>query len=133
MSRYQTKQKKIIHDFLEKNSNNCFTALDIIEYFKTVNEIIGQATIYRYLNELEIQNKIIRYNGEIGTSSSYQYVNDDCHIHFHLKCIKCNKLIHLECDELNNIEKHIKNEHNFLINGSKTVLYGLCSKCRKEE
>ena len=45
----------------------------------------------------------------------------------------CGRLFHTECAYLNTLSEHIKNEHGFLVDGSKTVLYGLCKTCAKEK
>lgn len=125
--KYNTKQKQSIIDYLKANMEKCLTVFDIKNYFDEKNIEIGQTTIYRCLDELEKNNKIIKYTNDI--SASYQYVEDDCHLHFHLKCTVCLKLIHLDCLELNNLESHIKQEHKFKIDNSKTVIYGICPKC----
>jgi Fur family ferric uptake transcriptional regulator len=46
-----------------------------------------------------------------------------------LKCETCGSLIHVDCDFLNEIEKHLFKTHNFRINTLKTVFYGICKKC----
>jgi Fur family ferric uptake transcriptional regulator len=38
-------------------------------------------------------------------------------------------LIHLDCDLLNTIRRHVMDKHNFEINMLKTVFYGKCEKC----
>ena len=72
-----------------------------------------------------------KYLCEEGKSACFQYVGDseECRLHFHLKCIKCGKLIHLECDYLSDLEKHISEHHKFTVDNTKTVLYGVCEDC----
>ena len=48
---------------------------------------------------------------------------------FHCKCEKCGKLIHLHCEELSQIQDHLRKEHDFQINPMRMVFYGLCSDC----
>ena len=45
------------------------------------------------------------------------------------KCEKCGKLIHLHCDELEEIQTHILKEHRFKMDPMRTVFYGLCENC----
>ncbi|MDD3392523.1 MAG: transcriptional repressor [Bacilli bacterium] len=128
--KYKTKQKELILQFLKENKDKCLTVKEIKTNFDLKQIIIGQTTIYRYLSNLEEQGIISKYINNVDNSSSYQYITDDCHLHFHLKCIKCGKIIHLECLKLNDLEKHIIEKHDFKIDNFKTVIYGLCSKCK---
>ena len=70
-----------------------------------------------------------------GTCACYQYFDGtgDCHRHYHLKCLKCGKLLHAECEFLNDLSEHIEKEHDFVIDGEKTVLYGICGECRRKD
>ena len=69
------------------------------------------------------------YLGE-GAGACYQFTGrEDCHEHFHLKCTGCGRLIHVECDYLGEVSKHVLEHHQFTIDNTKTVLYGLCADC----
>ena len=65
------------------------------------------------------------------TGTYYQY-NDTavCSEHYHLKCIKCGGIIHLDCSFMINMEQHIEENHNFWVDNSKTIIYGICEKCK---
>ena len=69
-----------------------------------------------------------------GASACYQYCGDDenRHLHHHLKCTGCGKLFHVECTYLNEIMKHVEQQHHFVVDFSKTVLYGLCDTCKNK-
>jgi Fur family ferric uptake transcriptional regulator len=58
--------------------------------------------------------------------------NTDCGEHYHLKCVGCGQLIHLECEYLEKLDSHVKSQHNFRVDHSKTVLYGCCGNCTNE-
>jgi hypothetical protein len=49
------------------------------------------------------------------------------------KCEKCGRLIHLHCDEIEELCAHMKNEHHFILNPARTVFYGICESCAKGE
>lgn len=34
---------------------------------------------------------------------------------------------------MNQIAEHVYQEHNFIIDSSKTVFYGLCGECRRKQ
>jgi Fur family ferric uptake transcriptional regulator len=78
-----------------------------------------------------------KYTIEEGKCACYQYVGDSeynhCCEHYHLKCSECGKLLHVSCEFMDEINEHIKNEHNFIIDNSKTVFYGICKECANNE
>jgi len=130
MSKYNTKQKTQILEYLVENKEKHITANDIINYFKSKNLNIGKATVYRQLDNLLNKNIIRKYIIEEGTASCYQYVQEGhCKEHYHLKCGKCGELFHLECTVISEIGKHLYNDHKFVLDPSKTVLYGKCELC----
>lgn len=132
-SKYNTKQREKILEYLKENKDSNITAKEILKHFKNNEDNIGKATVYRYLNELVKQNVIKKYNLENRNCSCFQYVEEKhCEEHYHLKCEKCNKIIHLECDEIKEIQNHLQKEHKFQLNSGKTVLYGICDKCKQK-
>ena len=123
---YRTEQKKIINDFLFDNEDKFVSAEEILEYLKNKHQEVGLTTIYRYLNNLEENNNV---RTEIRNHTKYfQYITDECCKHFHLKCKKCGKTVHLDCEEFEEVNKHIINEHNFIIDHN-TIIYGICENC----
>jgi Fur family ferric uptake transcriptional regulator len=128
---YNTQQRKLILDYMAGLGDTHVTVGQIARHFEHEDAAIGQTTIYRYLEKLVNEGKIRRYVFSEGDSACYQYVNNDgeCQEHFHLKCEKCGKLIHLECDLLDEIQRHVLNKHDFQINMLKTVFYGKCKEC----
>ena len=129
--KYNTKNRKLVLDFLKNNSDKHLT---IEEIYNALNEEVPLASLYRIIDDLSESGEIRKYIISINEPSRYQYIdNKDEHLHFHLLCTKCGKLIHLECHEVNNLIKHIEDNHKFAIDVSKVNLYGLCEDCQKEE
>lgn len=129
---YKTKQKASILDFLINNKNKHVTADEIIRYFEDIGNPISKSTIYRNLDALVEENTIRKYiTQERGNSACYQFIDNknECIVHYHLKCIECEKLIHLTCDEITELTEHIYKEHKFKLDSFKTVLYGTCEDC----
>lgn len=125
---YNTKQKDIILNYLKENKDKCLTSNEIYDYLKKDNKI-GLTTIYRFLNKLENENLIKKYNDK--KEATYQYIDsDECKNHIHLKCMKCNCVIHLECNEATSLTKHIQDEHNFNID---STIFGICKECQDEK
>ena len=115
-------------EYLEKNLNSFVSVSDILDELKLERIHLGQTTVYRFLNNLAEENKVrieIRNNTRF-----YQLVSVNCEEHFHLKCRKCGKLIHLDCEDFNELNNHIKKEHKFIIDNN-SIIYGICTKCSK--
>lgn len=132
-NKYNTKQREKILSFLKENKDSNITAEQILMYFNSIGENIGKSTVYRFLNNLVKENVVKKYMLEGRNCSCYQYVEQqNCDEHYHLKCEKCNKIIHLKCDEFKDVQNHIAKEHNFELDGLKTVLYGVCKECSEK-
>lgn len=132
---YNTKQRNIILNFLKNNTDKHLNIDDIDNYLKNCGYRIGKTTIYRYLELLVQKERVRKFFIENGKPACYQYIDNsnDCIKHYHLKCLNCSKLIHLDCDYFKDIDKHIFKEHGFVIDSSKIVLYGKCNECVLED
>ncbi len=131
-SEYKTKQRAVILDFLKENSAHV-CARDIAQHLEEQGIHIGVATVYRALERLCEQGVVRKFVIDERSGACYQYVQDtECNEHFHLKCISCGALIHMNCGFLKKMEEHIFDEHGFTVSSGKTVIYGLCSKCNGE-
>lgn len=125
---YKTEQRKDLLDYMIKNTNKFVKADDIEKYLKKNNVSVGLTTIYRFLNSLEEQGKVRVEHRE--HTKYYQYISEDCNNHYHLQCKKCGKLIHLDCDEIEELKEHISKEHDFEIDSMATIM-GTCENCKK--
>lgn len=127
-SEYYTEQRKLILQYLKENNDKYVNSKDILQYMKKNNKSAGLTTIYRYLNLLEKQGKV--RTEIINHTKLFQYILEDCKNHYHLKCEKCGKIIHFDCEEFEKFSKHILKKHKFIIN-TQAEIYGLCEKCLK--
>lgn len=130
---YKTKQRDHILQFLIENQSRHVTVDDVVDHLKQSGNPVGKATVYRYMDKLVNQGDVRKFLLE-DSSACYQYAanKEECAGHFHLKCITCKKLIHLNCDFMNGIEQHILKEHHFQVDSSRTVFYGQCEDCMKQ-
>ena len=126
--KYNTKHRNELILFLMKNSDRHLSIGEIHEELPK----IPQATLYRLVVSLCEDGLLRKYTIGPNSSCCYQYSSGTCHEHFHLICEKCGTLIHLQCDEVEHLLTHIKEEHGFMVDMSKINLYGLCDKCQKE-
>jgi len=130
-SGYNTKQKEKLLNYLISNKDKHVNVQTISAYMSEEGTPLGTATIYRRLDKLVEQGVVRKYVIDGKTGACYQYIDSqsNCHEHFHLKCIKCERLIHIDCGHLKGISEHILAHHGFTVDSSKTVFYGVCSEC----
>ncbi len=127
---YRTKQREAILGYIVSLGGEHVTAARIAGHFAD-DAPIGRATIYRHLEKLTNSGKLRKFTADGVSGACYQYAEDDagCHTHLHLKCECCGALMHLQCDTLGELQRHIYDKHAFEVNTSKTVLYGRCDSC----
>ena len=129
---YMTRGYFLVRDVLMKAKGAHLFADDIHEALRERGEKVGRTTVYRQLDRLVNEGFARRTLGERG-GSCYSYVEDGCTEHYHMVCTLCGKLAHLSCDHVEELFHHIKSEHGFLVDSGKTVLYGRCAACLREE
>ena len=133
-SKYKTKQKEILMNYLASMPGEHFTAGDICEYFRSQGEPIGKATVYRRLESLVDEGILNKYTVDGTSPACFEYMGPDSHgedhVCFHCKCEKCGKLIHLHCSEMQEIQEHLYKSHKFRMDPKRTVFYGICDDCK---
>lgn len=127
---YQTRQRKRLLAFFEEHPDRQFTSAELTAVLCSENGS-GKSTVYRQLQQLTEEGILKRFRGENAQSVLYQYVgkHHECERHFHLKCTDCGTLVHLDCDHMQTLQQHILADHQFFIDPSVTVLYGVCRAC----
>lgn len=128
---YNTKQKQIIYSFLSENSGELLTCDEIYDSLKKQSNPVGKATLYRFLDILVSSGDARKVIDDNKKCAAYQLLDKElnCDGHMHLKCTGCGSLVHLGCDFMHLVGEHILKHHEFRIDNSKTLIYGLCSKC----
>lgn len=123
---YKTKQKDLILNEIKKRKGE-FTPKDIYEILKKET---GLTTVYRLIDNL-FKDGYLRKRINDNNITYYQYL-EKCskENHFYLKCNICQKLIHIDCDCINDLAFHINKKHNFQIDKQQIIIYGICDKCR---
>ena len=124
---YNTKQKDTILDLIKKYHHE-FTVKDIYEDIK---DSVGLTTIYRLVDKLVDEGRISKTIGK-DNQTYYQYLEECNHEnHFYLKCDSCGSMLHIDCDCIGDLSKHISEEHKFKLKESNIIINGICSKCNK--
>lgn len=132
---YNTQQKIELISFLKSMQGKHVSVNQIVEHFADIDVQIGLTTIYRQLNKLVEQGFVKKYYIDDTAGSCFEYIDpevtDDTANYFHLKCEECDNLIHFACQEVIELQEHVKAEHGFSIDPVRTVFYGTCAKCIK--
>lgn len=132
---YKTNSRMKIMEFLMENKERAISVSDIDCHMKEQHCSVNVTTIYRYLDKLEKDGNIIKYAAEKGDKSTYQYVEREhkCDEHLHLKCVQCGAVIHLDCCFMDEISRHIAEDHGFALQCRNSVIYGFCRECQKKQ
>ena len=132
---YQTKQMKELRDYLAATAGKHATVRDICRHFDQIGHPLGTATVYRNLEKLIDEGLVTRYTAGPSGSACFEYTGgkENCcrPLCYHLKCQRCGRLIHLECEEMEKLSAHVLADHDFELDWTRTVFYGLCGDCRK--
>ena len=131
-TKYKTRQRELLLEFLERNAGEHITAREICEHFKETDPPIGKSTVYRQLETLVDEGILNKYSVDGSSAACFEYVPSESHgegVCFHCKCEKCGALIHLHCDELQAVQLHLFEEHQFRVDSHRTVFYGICEQC----
>ena len=133
-SRYTTKHYAEIAAFLEKMEGSHITAQDVCDHFREEGRPISTTTVYRQLDRLVDEGVVNNFIIDANSPACFEFsrVRNNAHMScYHCKCEKCGRLIHLHCDEIEELCAHMKNEHHFILNPARTVFYGICESCAK--
>lgn len=131
--KYHTRSKDAIRTYLNTHREHSFSAYDINEYMQEQGIQVNLTTIYRNLDKLMESGEIMKYKTAGDEFCRYQCTRPhaQCHEHIHMQCRECGKVLHLECDFMEDIVKHLYEHHKFTLECSGSVLMGVCAACRK--
>jgi len=92
-----------------------------------------KSSLYRRLSVLLEEGTVRKFRDDKQSAYVYQYVAcGACSHHFHLKCLSCGKLEHLDCVISDQLLAHISADHHFCVDRGRSILYGLCADCHDE-
>lgn len=132
-SQYHTRQHDELLNYLQTVPGRHITVGDVCEHFRCCGKNIGTTTVYRQLEKMVDAGLVTKYILEPGSPACFEYVGEESHIEesvcYHCKCEQCGRLIHMHCEELPGLRRHIMEHHGFAIDPTRTVFYGLCADC----
>ena len=134
-SSYNTRTRQLILDYLQANPSRTLSAADIVAHLEAAGAPANPTTVYRYLDKLAAEQRVMKYVAKKGERAVYQYIDDahHCHEHIHLKCTRCGQIFHMDCHFMDEVRQHLQQEHGFTLQCEGSILYGLCRDCAEKE
>lgn len=125
-----TLRREHILRVLLENKDKHLSAEEVYYLVKTKVPDIGLATVYRTL-ELFVGFDIIRAMDFGDGRKRYEFGDDGGggHHHHHLICEKCNKIIEVNEDLLDELESRITKDYQFSITNHHLKIFGICKEC----
>ena len=136
MTGYQTQQRNLLVSFFESHPDEAFTIDEITQQMRSEQGAAtpSRSTVYRTVASLEKENYLKRTYLANKRSSAYQYCNPHvCKGHLHIRCEKCNALMHLDADVSETIARLLKSDANVSLDIGNTILLGRCEKCSQQK
>lgn len=132
---YKTKSRSYIMEFFTAHKEQIVSAADIHHYLEENGKQVNLATIYRNLDKMTDEGILLKYKTAKDEHAVYQYTDGhpECHEHLHLQCVRCGRVIHLECGFMKDIRAHLEEHHGFALECNSSVLYGMCRECKEME
>ena len=126
----------IIEDKVNKINNKISPIQDdyIEKYLKEMGIKVNTTTVYRYLDKLCAEHVVIKYPDLNSDKAVFQFAGEEkkCTDHLHLKCIRCGKVVHLDCDFMDELKEHLFRDHGFRLQCSGDMLHGICKDCENK-
>ena len=131
----QHKVNKNVLEYLKKQRAVTVSVADIEKYLKTEGIKVNTTTVYRYLDKLCAEHIVIKYPDLNSDKAVFQFAGEEkkCTEHLHLKCIRCGKVVHLDCDFMAEFKEHLYKDHGFRLHCSGDMLHGICQDCENKK
>ncbi len=134
---YATKTRQLILEYLIINRARTVSVSDILGHLAAEcgEDVPNITTIYRYLDKLCAEHRVMKYVADRGEKSVYQFIEEGkgCAQHLHLKCSSCGQITHMNCGFMEDIRGHLLQSHGFALNCEGSMLYGTCCKCAEQQ
>ena len=130
MTKYSTRQRKLLLDYLHRHADEQLTVRQIGQALS--GDEISTSAVYRNLAALEEAGQVRRLSKSGAREVFFQYAGaEHCKDCLHLSCKKCGKTIHMDADEAERLIRSVAVCDKFAIDKTDTVLYGVCGECQQ--
>lgn len=128
MERRNTIQKELVLNAVVSMRSHV-TAEEVYEYVAGAHPSIGKGTVYRNLAVLAEEGKIRK----IGIPDGPDRFDFTLPRHYHIRCVKCGKVLDVDMDELAGVLEQIRDRHGFLFMDYDILFKGICPECQSME
>lgn len=128
MTKRNTIQKEIVLNTVTRLKSHV-TADEVYEEIKKDYPSISRGTVYRNLKVLYEEGKIRKVIIPYG-SDRFDFTTAE---HYHVICVKCNKVMDIEMDFFPDLYSLIHSNDNMKIIGYDILFNGICSECMKKD
>jgi len=122
-----TRQRAVILEELRKVSTHP-SADEIYEMVRKRLPRISLGTIYRNLEVLSEKGDIRK----LDTGSHLKRFDGRAEHHYHIRCLRCDRLVDAFVDLGSDIDRPVKEASDFLIVGHKLEFVGICPQCQRQ-
>ena len=119
-----TQQRRVILTELQKLTTHP-SADEIYEIVKKDLPRISLGTVYRNLETLAELGEIQK----LGCGGPVRRFDGNPENHYHIRCVKCERIADAPVEVHENLEKNIKNKTDFKVFGHRVEFLGLCPEC----
>lgn len=123
-----SKQRESIKIGLEKFCIHP-SAEELYMNLKPNNPNLSLATVYRNLNQLAKTGEIKKIEGLSG-QIHYDHNTEE---HFHMICMKCDRIIDLQSSMAESLKKELKSQEEFEVLTYDILVKGICKKCKDKK
>lgn len=109
------------------NMDNHPSADDVYEKLRNDNPSISRATVYRNLELLAKQGKILHIRMPNG-ADCFDFNTSE---HYHLRCDICRRVFDIDLPKIPKINIEQKKYKDFTIEGYSISFHGTCPECKK--
>lgn len=128
-----TPQRRATLNVILSNEGKHMSTEEIFLEVKKTCPNIGLATVYRTILLLDELNVLERHNFDDGRYRYELNHPDEDHHHHHLICKRCGKVIEVEEDLLDALERKIQEKYAFHVEDHRVQFIGYCQECSKKD
>ncbi|MEG6521867.1 Fur family transcriptional regulator [Desulfotomaculum sp. 1211_IL3151] len=127
-----TPQRQIILKVMLENKDKHLSAEDVYNLVKRKAPDVGLATVYRTL-ELFLEHEIVHSVNFGDGRKRYEYGDSsEGHHHHHAICLKCGKILEINEDLLEVLEKQVTQDYGFTVTDHELKIFGYCNACKEK-
>lgn len=124
---YHTKQKALLLECLSAHPDRYLTVREIEALLDECGGHVGSTTLYRNLERMVAAGEVAKFIGA-GGEARYRRIGERSA--GQLVCLDCGVVEALECGMLQTFSDHVRLDHGFSMDVSRSMLFGHCRSCQ---